>query len=72
MKESDIKRQIRNMLRLLKIPHRVVVQGQFSDPGISDLIGTIPPTGRSLYIEVKKPGHRTNTKTYRAQDAFLA
>ena len=72
MKESDIKKQIRNILRLLKVPHRNVVQGQFSDHGISDLIGVIPGSGRALFIEVKRPGHRKDTKTYLAQHDFLA
>lgn len=30
-------------------------KSQFARPGISDIIGSIPPTGRALYIEVKKP-----------------
>lgn len=30
-------------------------KSSFSTRGISDLIATIPPTGRALYIEVKTP-----------------
>ena len=70
-KEAEIKKGIRNLLRLLRIPHRNIWQGQFSDPGISDLIGVIPNLGRALFIEVKVPGHRKDTKTYRAQEQFL-
>lgn len=27
-----------------------------SNRGVSDIVGTIPPDGRALYVEVKKPG----------------
>lgn len=30
--------------------------GMGSRKGVSDLIGTIPPFGRSMYIEIKRPG----------------
>ena len=69
--EGEIKKQIRNVLRMLHIPHRNIVQSAFSDHGISDLIATVPPTGRSLYIEVKAPGYRMNTKTHQEQVKFL-
>lgn len=54
--ETPITRGIRQVLRVLRIPHFKHWAGQFSEKGIPDLIGTIPPHGRALYIEVKKPG----------------
>ena len=30
--------------------------GMGSKPGVPDLIGTLPPFGRAIYIEIKRPG----------------
>ena len=71
-KESDIKRTIRQFLRWHKIPNWPMWQGQFSAPGISDIIGLIPG-GPFFAIEVKvdKTKLRTNTKNYRDQQRFI-
>lgn len=71
--ESQIKRQIRDLLRWHKIPHWNMWQGQFSEPGIADLIGLLPKSGRFFAIEVKrdKAHLRTETKKYREQQKFL-
>jgi hypothetical protein len=38
-----------------------------SVPGISDIIGLLPPTGRLLAVEVKRPGERPRAE----QQVFL-
>ena len=71
-KESDIKRSIRQLLRWHKIPHWNMWQGQFSEPGILDLLGLLPG-GRFFGIEVKvdKSKLRRDTKRYRDQQGFI-
>lgn len=54
--ETPITRSIREILRILRIPHFKHFGGPMSEPGVSDLVGTIPGSGRALYIEVKVPG----------------
>jgi len=61
-KESDIKREIRAYLKMRGIWHYNQWQGQFSHPGVSDICGIYK--GKPLYIEVKVPNYRTNTKTF--------
>lgn len=39
-----------------------------SKKGVSDIIGTVPPTGRALFLEVKCPGKRLHPD----QEKFLA
>lgn len=56
MTETEITAQIRNILSLLKVPHFKHFGGPMAQRGVSDIIGTIPPNGRALFIEVKKPG----------------
>ncbi len=68
-KESDIKKQIRKFLRACGIWHYNHWQGQFSEPGISDLGGIF--RGKPLYIEVKVPNFNRSTKTFKQQEAFL-
>lgn len=74
--ETIITRQIREMLRILKIPHFKHWGGPFSEPGVPDLIGTLPGSGRGLFIEVKVPGNtpkpdqRAFLETYRAAGAL--
>ena len=59
--ETAITKQIREVLRKMKVPHFKHWGGPFGSKGISDLIGTLPPDGRSLYIEVKtQVGHATH------------
>jgi hypothetical protein len=66
-KESEIKNSIRKYLALRGIFCFNQWQGQFSVPGVPDLIGLIPGSGRMLAIEVKRPGHNPTDK----QQAFL-
>lgn len=42
--------------------------GMGSRPGVSDLIGTLPPYGRAVFIEIKRPGKEATP----AQVEFLA
>ena len=64
-RESEIKREIRHYLKLKGIWHYNSWQGQFSEPGIADLIGIYK--GRYLAIEVKVPGRKPSDR----QQAFL-
>lgn len=65
--ETLIVQQIREILRMLRIPHIKHVSGPISQRGIPDLIGVLPPAGRSLWIEVKVPGRQANPE----QQEFL-
>ena len=53
MNESDLKKQIRDLLHIKGIFHRNIWQGPMSDKGIPDLIGIFK--GKPLAIEVKGP-----------------
>lgn len=53
--ETYITQAIRDVLHIMKVPHFKHWAGKFSPKGIPDIIGTIPGTGRALYIEVKTP-----------------
>jgi len=52
LKEADITKQIRNVLKTFRIFHWKVWQGLGSTPGVPDIVG-IMPDGRFLGIEVK-------------------
>ncbi len=67
-RESDIKKEIRAYLKLRGIWHYNQWQGQFSHPGVSDICGIYK--GKPLYIEVKIPNFRTNTKTFQNEMMF--
>ena len=71
--ETIITNQIRELLKIMRIPHRKHWAGPMSDRGIPDIIGTLPgptktmqaeeiayshPAGRALWIEVKVRGSR--------------
>ena len=56
--ETLLTRQVRDVLRILMIPHRKVWGGPMSDKGLPDLIGTVPGTGRAFFCELKIPGNR--------------
>ncbi len=44
-----------------------------SEPGCSDVIACLPPTGRMLALELKKPGRdRTTAKRKAEQESFRA
>lgn len=58
--EADVTTQIRNTLRVLGIPHIKHFGTLGSQRGVTDLIGTIPPAGRALWLEVKRPGSEPN------------
>ena len=65
--ERDVKAQIRGLLRFLGIQHFNHVASALSPRGVPDILGTIPG-GRSLLVEVKRPG--LSASPY--QEAFLA
>lgn len=65
--ETTLTKQIRALLDLMKVPHLKHFGGPLAQRGVSDLICTLPPTGRGCYIEVKVPGRKPNPE----QEAFL-
>ena len=65
--ETAITRSIRDLLRLLRVPHFKHHGGLGSERGVPDLIGHLPPSGRALYIEVKTEKGRSSEE----QEAFL-
>jgi len=40
------------------IPHWKIWQGAMSFKGIADILGVLPPDGKFLAIEVKRPGRK--------------
>lgn len=56
MNETDLSSRVADALRARGIPNRKIWQGAYSGRGVSDRIGTLPPSGRALYIELKAPG----------------
>lgn len=54
MKEADVTKQIRSVLKTFGIFHWKVWQGMGSTPGVPDIVGVMPD-GRFLGIEVKAP-----------------
>lgn len=69
--ESDIQRTILDYLALLRIPawrnnSGAVALGEgksrryvrYGQKGSSDILGVLPPSGRLLAIEVKRPGNK--------------
>lgn len=56
VKEAEVLSQVRNMLALLKITSFKHWSGPMSERGIPDVIASIPPMGRLLMVEVKRPG----------------
>lgn len=67
LSETQLTKTIRDVLDILKIPHFKHFGGPLSPKGVPDLIGVLPPSGRMLLIEVKKPGGKTSPE----QSAFL-
>jgi len=57
-KESEIKRSIRRYLDLRGIFNWNQWQGQMSVPGVPDIVGILPGSGKILGIEVKRPGKK--------------
>lgn len=54
--EKEVKADIRTKLRGRGIYPINIWQGPLSENGISDLLCAVPPGGRILAVEVKKPG----------------
>jgi hypothetical protein len=83
--ETDLVRACLQLLALRKIPcwrqntgcatfaaggrRRFV---RFSTPGASDILGVLPPAGRMLAVEVKKPGGRLTASQRQFLDAVRA
>ena len=62
--EKEIAAQIREFLRLNKILHWRQWQGQFSVPGIPDIVGIVPKAGTLLAIEIKTATGKVNEKQW--------
>lgn len=81
VRETDIVRAIRAYLRLrgFRIYRRNTGGAynaslqfvRFSEPGSADLYGREIGTGRTIEVEVKRPGGRTNLKRQLQQQAWL-
>lgn len=56
--EGIVTRAAREFLRLMRVPHIKHWSGPMSFGGIPDIIGTLPPAGRGLFVELKAPGKR--------------
>ena len=55
--ETILTKQVREVLNLLGVPHHKNWGGPMGERGVCDLIGVLPPAGRALFIELKKPGY---------------
>ena len=75
--EAEVLRQVLAWLQLQRVPHWRANTGaarlgkrfvRFGPAGQADILGLLPPSGRLLAIEVKRPGGRVRA----AQKAFLA
>jgi len=53
--EKDLTKSIRQLLKTLGVFHWKAWQGMGSTPGVPDIVGICPGTGRFLGIEVKRP-----------------
>ena len=67
LKEKDITREIRHVLKLYGVFHWKVFQSLGSQPGVSDIIAVEKKTGRIVAIEVKT----SKGKMSPAQENFL-
>ncbi|MFA5391760.1 MAG: hypothetical protein WC331_10110 [Candidatus Omnitrophota bacterium] len=68
LKESDVTKQIRSVLKACRYPNWKIFQTLGSYRGMSDIIAVQPITGRIVAIEVKTPGWRPpgpKAQTYR-------
>lgn len=85
--ETIITGQIRELLKLMHIPHEKHWGGPMSAKGIPDLISTLPgaseskaedgtvvkhPRGRALWCEVKVPGKKPTPEQYEFLDKMEA
>lgn len=77
MKEADVTRQIRDVLRSCRYPNWKIFQTLGSYRGMSDILAVQPATGRCIVIEVKTPGwtppgpEAKAWKHYSEQKAFI-
>lgn len=53
--ETLITAQIREILKIMRVPHWKHFATALSPRGIPDLVCVLPPNGRACYIEVKTP-----------------
>lgn len=85
--ETVITGQIRELMKLMRIPHEKNWAGPMSVKGISDLIGTLPgpseskrddglivkhPAGRAFWCEIKVPGKKPNPEQFEFLDKMEA
>ena len=56
--EADVTKEIKFALEYIGLSDFVFKHwsGMGSRPGVPDLIGTLPPFGRAIFIEIKRPG----------------
>ena len=79
-REAEIQRAILELLQVLGIPAwrantgaiKATYQGRdrfvrFGPKGQADILGVLPPLGRALAVEVKRPGKKASME----QEAFL-
>lgn len=66
--ENVITAQIREILRIMRVPHFKHFGGPLSPKGVPDIIGCLPPSGTMLLIEVKTPTGKVSPE----QEEFLA
>lgn len=72
MRERDVVRGIKQyMLEEYGVRMHKFHGSAFTEPGVADLFGTMPPDGRAVYIEVKKPEHTTDPERLERQKRWL-
>lgn len=72
MRERDVVKKIKEyMLKEYGVRMHKFHASAFTEPGVADLFGTLPPHGRAIFIEVKKPEHKTNRERYERQLRWL-
>lgn len=68
--EKEITKEIRRFLDFKRIWHwKEYTGGMFGQTGISDILGCWK--GRFIAIEVKRPGHKTESKRLMKQKKFI-
>ena len=51
--ETIVTRQVRELLRIMRVPHYKNWGGPMGEKGVSDIIGVLPPSGRAFFCELK-------------------
>lgn len=54
--EADVTADVKELLKILKIPFFKHKASMGSAKGVTDIIGTLPVSGRGLWLEIKRPG----------------